>query len=252
MSARILLVGLILLAGEAGIAQPLPAGTGSRIHSRPDSDYSNKETRILVDDYGKCIVGKQAKRAAEAIVRNVNNNTLMREYASLIDGSCMQTPPGTTVQVRFEGDQFRYAIADALVRKELGALPAPVLTAVPPLDHRVPAPPSRLDKKGRPVKDRVYADAVKHYEQDQAFSYLSGYGECVVRNNPAGARALLLTRPETDAENAGFAALKNAFASCLEEGRTLAFGKVTLRGTIAINYYRLARAAAALTVGAAK
>jgi hypothetical protein len=228
----------------------LALGAAARTHD--DSDYSAKETRLLVDDYGRCIVRKEGKLAAQAILRNVNNKTLMREYPRLIDGKCVPTPPATTVKVQFHGDQFRYAIADALVSAELGALPAPNLDSVPPLDHRIPTPPSRLDKKGRPLSDRKYAEAVEDYDQDQAFSYLSSFGECAVRADPAGSRALLLTRPESEAETAAFAALKNAFGNCVEEGHTLAFGKVALRGTIAVNYYRLARAAAAPASGAVR
>jgi hypothetical protein len=217
-----------------------------------DSDFSSKETRLLVDDYGRCVVRKEDKLAAEAILRNVDNKTLMRDYPRLIDGKCVPTPPGSTVKVQFHGDQFRYAIADALVSAELGALPPPDLASVPPLDHRTPTPPARLDKKGKPLSERKYAEAVEDYEQAQAFSYLSSYGECVVRADPRGSLALLLTRPESEAETAAFAALANAFGSCLEEGHTLAFGKVALRGTIAVNYYRLARAVAAPASGVVK
>ncbi len=217
-----------------------------------DSDYSIGETRKLVADYGRCVVRKEPRQAAEAILRNVNNKILMREYPRLIDGACVPTPAGTTVKVRFKGDQFRYALADALFRKDLAGLPAPVLAAVPALDQRIPTPPAKLDKKGRPLRERDYADALKDYDQDLAFTYLSQFGECVVRANPAAARALLLTDPETAPEVAGFAGLQSAMGGCLEEGHTLAFGKEALRGTIAVNYYRLATAAAALPKGAAQ
>ena len=79
----------------------------------------------------------------------------------------------------------------------------------------------------------------------QGFSYLSRYGECVVRADPAGSRALLAAKPETPEEASRFAALRLALATCLPEGHTLEFGKLALRGTIAVNYYRLAKAAAA-------
>ena len=67
----------------------------------------------------------------------------------------------------------------------------------------------------------------------------------MVRVDPAAARALLLTMPESPEENARFAAMGTTFGSCLAEGETLKLGKLALRGTMAINYYRLAKAAQA-------
>jgi hypothetical protein len=194
----------------------------------PASDFSTKETRRLVWDYGRCI-----------------NKTLMRRYSSLIDGRCL-TMPGTpgALKARFEGDQYRYALADALVGAELRAVPPPVLDTVPPLLHRdAGAAPSQMSKTGKPLNPKQYAAALKSYQEDQGTHFLSVYGECVVRVNPAAAKALLMTTPESAEESAKFGAMTTAFATCLPEGRTVAFGKLALRGTVAINYYRLAHAA---------
>ena len=54
-----------------------------------------------------------------------------------------------------------------------------------------------------------------------------------------------MTTPGSAQETAQFGAMTTAFATCLPEGQTLAFGKLALRGTVAINYYRLAHAVAA-------
>ena len=148
------------------------------------------------------------------------------------------------VKVRFTGDHFRYALADALVRRQLAALPAPALDAVPRLTHHEPTEPLRTDKKGKPLSAKKYQQALDNYKEAQAFAYLSRYGECVVRVNPAAARALLLTEPTSAAETAQFSAMSTALGNCLPEGQSLAFGKLALRGTIAINYYRLAKAPA--------
>jgi hypothetical protein len=217
-----------------------------------DSDYSPIEIRKVVDAYGKCIVAKQERRASEAIITNVNNRDLMREYPQLIDGGCLSAPVATVVQAKFAGDQFRYALADGLFRKELANAPVLNPAAIPPLYHPIPTPPSRLDKKGRPLSQRAYANAMKDYEEHAAFSFLSEYGECVVRANPAAARALLMAQPASPEESAQFAALQPVFATCLDEGHTVALGKLGLRGTIAVNYYRLAAAAGVLQKVAAK
>ena len=208
------------------------------------SEYSAAETRRMIDEYGACIVKKQAARASQAILENVDNSLLLRKYRRLIDGTCLPLPKGATLEARFAGDQYRYALADALVRRELAAAPAPTLDAIARLDHRDPGePPSRVDAKGRPLKEKANQEALEGYQRARAFTYLSRYGECVVRVDPAAARALLLTKPESAEESAQFAAMQTALGSCLPEGETLKLGKLSLRGTIAINYYRLAHAA---------
>ncbi len=210
------------------------------------SDLSTKETRQLMRNYGACIVNRQQKRASEAILADVGNPELMQRYSRLVDGYCLPTRPGIRLQARFQGDQLQYALADALVKKELWNVPAPAFAAVPPLFHRDPGPePSRLGPNGKPLSARRYEAAVAGHQAAQAFRFLSLFGECVARADPAASRALLLAEPGTPQEQAQFAALATPFGICMPEGRTLAFGKVALRGTIAINYYRLAKAVGA-------
>lgn len=209
----------------------------------PASAYSTHDTRLAIEQFGRCIAARQERSASAAIVRNADNGTLIRDYSRLIDGGCMPTPPQGAIKVKFVGDQFRYALADGLVRRQLLSLPAPVLDGVAPLDHREPKEPSRVDRKGRPLSEARYAEAVKNYEQAQAFAYVSRFGECVVRANPSGARALLATAADSAQEKAAFADLSTAMGNCLEEGSKIELSKLVLRGTIAVNYYRLAAAA---------
>ena len=231
MKAYLLLVAAVLPT------QPLLA-------AQPQSDLQATETRRLLHSYGACVVKRQEGRAAQAIIANVDNGELIRRYGSLIDGTCLPAKMGSMVQVRFQGDQYRYALADALVRKQFAATSAPALASVPRLQHRDPgAAPARVNAKGRPIREKQYQAALRDFEAEQAYSYLSRYGECVVRVNPAAARDLLLTEPGTAQETERFAALRTAFGTCVREDQKLSLGKLALRGTIAINYYRLARAA---------
>jgi hypothetical protein len=209
------------------------------------SDMSPHQTRLMIRTYGDCVVKKQHRRAAEAIAANADNSTLMRKYPQLIDGTCVPLPPGTTVRVKFEGDQYRYALADALVRSDFAAAAVPSFDAVPRLDHETPKEPSRTDSRGRPLSPGKYQGALQAYQKQQAFALVSLYGECVVRADPAAARALLATDPESSAEMAQLTAMHEALATCLPEGTTVSFDKLVLRGTIAVNYYRLAKAALA-------
>ena len=209
----------------------------------PSSDLSASDTREMIHRYGECVIRTQQQRASEAILANVDNATLLTKYSELVVPRCMVTLPGSTVSIRFTGDQYRYALADALVRKELAGQPAPDVDMVARLDHREPgASPSGLDEKGKPLSKKDLETAQEAYREAQAYNFLSRYGECVVRRDPAAAKALLLTTPNSDAEKASFPGMSTALATCLPPGQTLSFGKSALRGTIAVNYYRLAKA----------
>lgn len=210
------------------------------------SDYSVTETRRIAYDYARCVIGnaRNAAAASDVLLGNVDNDTIKTKYGRLIDGNCLVSTIHAGGQMKFPADLYDYALADALVGRELAALPVPNLSNVAPLERRKlppePAPPPA--NAGKSEKAR-YAKALKDFDDAKSLRALGEYGECIVRTNPAGAKALLLTRPETAAETSSFDALRDAFAQCLPEGRTLSFGKVVLRGTIAVNYYRLAQAA---------
>ena len=211
------------------------------------SDYSTAETRALMHSYARCVVDKRPAKAAEAILRNADNSTILREYRSVVIGECLASLVKRTTEMRFGGDLYRYALADALVSREFAGQPVPDLDRVARLGHREPgAAPAPVAPNGKRLSKRKYEAALKEYHEDVAYSFLSKYGECVVRAGPAGSKALLMTTPDSAPEALAFKALQPALARCLAEGQTLAFGKVALRGTIAINYYRLAHAARVL------
>ena len=202
-----------------------------------------KQVRALVAGYGECVVKREAPRASAAIIAGLGSNEMLARYPQLLQESCVPGQLGDLVQVRFTDDQYRYAIADALVRRELAAVPPPVLDDVPPLNQGGPAGPPTVDSSGRPLTGRALELATPDYDRQRAANYMWRYGECVVRVDPAAAKALLLTEPSSREENAKFSAMGNALGTCLAEGRSLEFGKADLRGTIAVNYYRLAMAA---------
>ena len=232
----------------------LALGAGLALSAPPawaqDAELSTRETRALMHAYAKCVVGRQAKRASEAIAANAPNRTIVRNYPQLIIGDCLVRQSRHAAKMRFGGDLYRYALADALVARELASGAAPDFSAAPRLDHRDPGPaPTQVGPGGRKLKRAEYEAAVESHNEDSAFAFISRYGECVVRARPAEARALLGTAPDSTEESARFTALRPALARCLSEGQTLSFGRTVLRGTIAVNYYRLALAARAIPAG---
>lgn len=234
------MMGLMLLLAQTAATPSAPR------------EFSVHDTRLMIDDYGRCVVRRKHDSVATAISRNLDNADLMKYYPELIDGRCMDGPPlARKTRVRFQGDEFRYALADALVRNDLASAPPPAVATIPPLDHRDPTPPSRVDEKGRAVSDRYYQQALDAYQRDAAFSYASRLGECIVRANSSEARDLLATKPESPAETSSFVAMGDALTSCVDNGEKLSLNKLVLRGIVAVNYYRLVTAARGLPVAGA-
>lgn len=234
-AAGLCFLGLALLA-------PVQAASAEQ----SDSDYSTKETRAVMHAYAKCVVRRQSAKASEAIAANLDNATILRKYPMLMSPDCLGDAAQGGVQMRFGGDLYRYALADALVNRDLAAWTVPDLAAVPRLVHRDPGEaPSQVTASGKPLGKRKYEAAVAAHEKEATYAYLSRYGECAVRGNPAGSKALLLAAPDSAQETAAFNALRPVLERCLVEGRTIRFGRVALRGSIAINFYRLAHSAGA-------
>ena len=228
-------VALILVA--AAQQNAFAAGT-------PLARQSEKEMLLLYHAYGNCVVNLFARRAAKTILENVDDETLIKRRPEMVEPDCVKPPSGTSMFIGLQADRVRYAVADALVRKELAAQQAPDLTTVPPLDHHHPGQaPARITAAGKQLTDKEYQEKLRAYQVQYAFSQFSRFGECVVRANAAGARAILLTVPDSPEEGSAFAQLKPAFASCLPKGETMKLTKLPLRGTVAVNYYRLAKAA---------
>jgi hypothetical protein len=239
------------VAAAFGIALGLASGAVSPA-SAQDVDLSTKEVRAVTHSYAQCVVKRQPTRAAAAIRENLDNAILLRKYPQLIVSDCLRRSPGEVLTMRFTGDLYRYALADALVNREFPGSNAPDISRTARLDHRDPgAPPLAVNRKGKKLSAKKYQAALEQHQKAGGFAYLSRYGECVVRSAPAAAKELLRATPDSAEETARFKALSLALSTCLPEGQTLKFGKVTLRGTIAVNYYRLAVAARAAAPGMA-
>lgn len=208
----------------------------------PGGDYSVETVRRIAYQYAKCVVWKQAQAASDALLSDIGNDEITKRYSSLLDGDCLARFTQDDVELSFPGDLYRYALADALVAREFANKPMPDLSNVPPLERRsLPKPPATPSPDAKKSERVRYEKAERAYDQVHSSRVLRDYGECVVRTNPAGARDLLLTEPDSAGETADFGALRPALEHCLQQG-TVAFTRLILRGTIALNFYRLAHA----------
>lgn len=204
------------------------------------SAREEQAARKITYGYARCVVRHHHALAAKAILADEGNGTIMHDYAALIDSGCLALTAGG-VKVTFGGDLYRYALADALVNLDFAAAGPTDLSDRPPLPHLFSPSNEEYETAVANARGkRAKAEVRSSLDQRRDIVWLSRYGECVVRADPADARLWLLTPPGIPAEAGRIDALKPAFSQCLTG--TLTFNRTTMRGTVALNYYRLAMA----------
>jgi hypothetical protein len=202
-----------------------------------------EKNRRVMFDYAKCVVRQRHARAAEAILSNADDEVIKKRYAELIIPDCLVRVVGGAAEMKFGGDLYRYALADALVNSDYATTSESDFSNRLPLAHIVAPKKSDLDvflaaNKKKRIRERAQAAFV----EQTGVSWLSQFGECVVRQDPTKARLWLLTPTDAPEETDRINDLQSAFSACLAQG-SLTFNRISMRGTVALNYYRLAKAA---------
>jgi hypothetical protein len=208
---------------------------------------SATETRLIQQRYGDCVIQDNAREARAFILDHMNNsrNTPTgRLVEKLNNGPCLYKAAGNLPgRMQMPGDTMRYALADSLIRRELlSGSPLGDVSGIAPLAHPVvdadaimKSPVAVGGKDGQLERERRLAVA-------QAVTAMSQLGECVVRRSPTQALQLFRTNVGSAEETTAFSALNPAISACVPAGSTVELTKASLRGTIGVNYYRLANA----------
>lgn len=176
--------------------------------------------------------------AREVVLSTIPAEEIYKRYPRLITPDCLDAD-----ELRMPGSDFlRFGLAQALVRRDYaGGLPADITRAAP-IAHFEPNESDYLPKPGKKPNPKQLAELRKRREQDVAIRALSVFGECVVRADPKAALMLVLSKSRSPEESKQFAAMAESLSSCLVQGVTIKLDKVPLRGTVALNLYRLAHA----------
>jgi hypothetical protein len=234
----------ILAPASAAAAQFSPeAHVGSRVPQKAEMG-TNAQTRDVMRQFAECLVKRQPTVASRFILDR-STLRISRPYEGLLDGNCLvdaTDPFYDTVGLRMAEDSMRFAIAEALLRREIGNIDPATLVSAEALSM-----PILQEKDYQPEKDRTYSrdelaefDSARQRERLILVEYR--FGECVVRANPQGSRAYLQTADGSDTEGAALQALMPTLGNCVEKGAQFKLDRRILRGSLAFNYYALAHA----------
>jgi len=215
------------------------AASPSAAFAQDESEYSEKDAARVFYDFATCAAKSHPKAARAAVLSLIPNDELMKRYPGLVNPDCLGEQ---SISLTLPGDILRYGLADWLVRTDYPTAFPPDLGQVPPLEHVEVLEADYMPKPGKKPKPAELERLNKRKEAALAYRALSIYGECVVRWDVADSHALILSKAGSPEQKAAFDALRPALAECLPVGSTIAFKPLTLRGTIALNFYRLASA----------
>jgi hypothetical protein len=206
--------------------------------AKTPANLLNAERRTLENDYAKCIAVKYPELVREYVLQAGDGGQPKDRFSKLVDWKCVPNILSREVtSLHFSQSSARYTIAEYLLKNEMSVVLRD-FSAVPLLRH--PEPMKIEDyKPSRKVSKEDYARVVKNSFAEAAMSRI---GECVVRSDTENSLKLLETVLESAEEMTTIQMLLPAAGRCIEDG-SIRMKPEHLRGTIALNIYRLTAAA---------
>jgi hypothetical protein len=227
LAARIVL-GLGLVAGTVGFAAPVAAA-------------GDDDARQVLSTFARCVVREDPASASKAVIEDWDGPLLTDSRKDVLAPKCLRDA-GFVARLRTGAVSLKSVLAEELIRANRGLAPGD-LSEIAPLAYRMPTPVVRFDKRGK----RLGADAIEAQERGIAAKLTAivaqQVGECLVRARPVEALQVVATEAGSDDELAKLQAIAPALPGCVPKGKTISFNRASVRGGIALSYYRLAMAA---------
>ena len=238
-----------VLFGMASLAAPGTVGRLTPDVGRVAGDplaykaYDKDEARRVHYEFGECVVKRRPKQAEAYVLSPILKGEAREKLSAKMElGDCLSDVVGENfadVMMQFPGDTLSYSLAEPLVRRSYGIAPITDFKGVSPLGHRT-FEEKDFAKLVKSAKSKVVEDAKA---AARGAIFLSRFGECVVRTDPANSFALVMAEPGSIEDKSRMGALTGTLGACVPQGHTLSFDRMLIRGTIAVNYFRLAAAA---------
>ncbi|HEX2763487.1 MAG TPA: hypothetical protein VHM92_06535 [Allosphingosinicella sp.] len=229
------------------VAGYLVSVTPAAVAAPPPSDLAQVPRRIVAE-FARCVAKRHRREAADYVLRTISpsRGAAAQAQRKLADTRCLPAEATghhrRTLLRMVEDDQLRPLLAEALVRDDFPIFDASVINSAQPLGYG-----KLTDELWPPGACKACKPAqLREFEQARARSSALlaplMFGECVTRTDPANAHKVLLLDAGSPEESAVMKALRPALAHCVVPGGEVKIALKDLRKTLALNYYRLARA----------
>lgn len=211
---------------------------------------SPQQIRAFLAEYGTCVVKREPELAQKSVLSGASFSRDSAEGKRLMQRECLNEELlrnmadgfAGRLRMRFDEDTYRGVIAEALIGKTGSEVNQTALPAIPALSYEEPRPLRMVDRDGQAIPEESLARQRLAIARKTQAMLMGKLGECVVRAAPAQSRAVMATAIDTPAELQALNALGPTLGQCVKAGETVALDRVSVRGALAIAYYRLSQA----------
>ena len=222
------------------------------LDTRAAARSKGAEARLVMKRFAACTVHREPEIARRFVLSRLDERLPERDFRKLVSSSCLREAGAFVARLSMRSGLFRGALAEELVRAGKPDVATGDLSTVPPLAWGDPVAPANIDGEGRPIGAKARRELETSYRQAIGDVFVARLGECVVRADQAGSKAVLLSSLDSAQELAAMKLLSGVIASCVARGETLRFNRTTLRAGLALSYYRLVAAREAQPQGAVR
>ena len=207
------------------------------------------QVRQFLADYGTCIAKREPDLSRQAVLGEARFDRRSPDGKRLLQRECVDaeqlrnSSAGFAGKLRMDDETYRGVIAEALIVSGKIALPVEKMTSIPALTYQAPRPLRTEYPDGKPIPEENLERQRAAIARKTSAMAMGQLGECVVRAVPEKSRAVFEAAIETPAELQALNGLAGALQQCIPTGQTRALDRMSLRGALAISYYRLSQAA---------
>lgn len=211
---------------------------------------SPQQIRAFLAEYGQCVVRREPELAQKSVLSGASFSRDSAEGKRLMQRECMNaellrnTPESFAgrLRMRFDEDTYRGVIAEALITRDNPSLDPTVLPSIAVLTYEEPRPLRTVDRDGKPIPEEGLARQRAAIARKTQAMLMGKLGECAVRAAPVQSRTVMAAAIDTPVELQSLNALGPALGQCIKAGETVALDRISVRGALAIAYYRLSQA----------
>ncbi len=177
------------------------------------------QVRLVVRKFAACSIARKRVPVENFLAMPFGGPDFLRMRRQVLQDECLGAG-----ELSMRDDIIRGALFDVLYSLDFGRSKPIDVSGAPAIDYQAELP----------------ADATGSARQ---IAEMARFGDCVSRADQADVRLLLLSAPDTRAEQDMIGLLAPRLGPCVPQGITTHLTKSVLRGALAEGMYRLSRAA---------